>query len=66
MPLPLILILVFALASTLGAAMVFGSQVYLRDTESVYQRQRAKLDGVVRLYRTAENDRSLYLSLIHI
>ena len=43
-----------------GAALVLGSHLYLQETESLYLRQRAKLDGVARLYSTAENDRSLY------
>ena len=42
------------------AVLVVGAQYYLEDTESVYRLERAKLDGIARLYRTAENDRSLY------
>ena len=45
---------------SIGAALVLGSQFYLQENESTYFRERARLDGIAGLYRTAENDRSLY------
>jgi hypothetical protein len=48
------------LSLSVGVSIVLGSQFYLQEAESKYLRQRAELDGVARLYRTAENDRSLY------
>lgn len=48
------------LALGLGAAAIAGARYYLQHNEDEFLRQRAKLDGVARLYRTAENDRSLY------
>lgn len=53
-------LLALFLSLSIGVSIVLGSQFYLQDAESKYLRQRAELDGVARLYRTAENDRALY------
>ena len=50
----------------LAAALVLGSQLYLQDTESLYLHERAKLDGVAGLHRTAEKDRSLYSQYVTV
>ena len=53
-------LLALFLSLGIGVSMVLGSLFYVQKTESKYLRQRAELDGIARLYRTAENDRSLY------
>ena len=49
-----------ALAAVVSLTLLLGSRSYLAQTQATYLRQRAGLVAAARLYRTAENDRSLY------
>lgn len=53
-------LIILVICVVLAAAMLFGAQRYKVETESEYLRSRVRLDGMADLYRTAENDRSLY------
>ncbi len=53
-------LLTLALTLGLAGALLYGAERYEDAAQSEYLRSRARLHGVVALYRTAENDRSLY------